>query len=113
MISLNQNLYRTCDKIWVSRDLVDMVMKYISSLSYTFLHNGGEFDSVVPQRGLRRGDSISLYIYVMCVERLSAIIRINEEASILHSCVVVKGESTISRLLFADDSCFFFITVES
>ncbi|XP_074359973.1 uncharacterized protein LOC141700097 [Apium graveolens] len=44
----------------------------------------------------------------MCVEGLSAIIRGNEQAGILHGCTVARGAPTISHLLFADDCYFFF-----
>lgn len=83
-------------------------MKFITMVSYTFLHNGEEFGQVIPQRGLLQGDLISLYIYIMCAEGLNAIIRRNEEAGLLHDCRVARGEPTISHLLFADDCYFFF-----
>lgn len=72
-------------------------MKFITPVSYTFLHNGEEFGQVIPQRGLRQGDPISPYIYIMCAEGLSAIIWKNEEARLLHGCTVARGAPTISH----------------
>lgn len=85
-------------EIWIDR-----VMFFIRSASYAFLHNGETFGNVIPQRGLRQGDPISPYLYIMCAEGLSAMIRRNEEAGILHGCRVARGAPSISHLLFADD----------
>lgn len=91
---------------------IDIVMKLIKSVSYSFTHNGHEFGSVVPTRGLRQGDLISPYIYILCVEGLSSIIRRNETAGLIHGCTIVRGAPTISHLLFADDCYLFFRAVK-
>ncbi|XP_074359953.1 uncharacterized protein LOC141700078 [Apium graveolens] len=70
---------------------IDRIMQFISSVSYSFLHNGEEFGCVFPERGLRLGDPISPYIYIMCVEGLSAIIRRDEEAELIHGCRIARG----------------------
>lgn len=92
---------------------IDRVMRFITSVSYSFLHNGEEFGSVLPQRGLRQGDPISPYLYIMCAEGLSAIIRKNEEAGVLHGCTVARGAHAISHLLFSDDCYLFFKATNS
>lgn len=83
-------------------------MTFISSVSYKFLHNRKEFGCVVPRRGVRQGDPISPYIYIMCAEGLSSIIHRNEEAGLLHECRIAKSAPVISHLLFADDCYLFF-----
>lgn len=83
-------------------------MELITSVSYSFIHNGSVFEDVVPQRGLRQGDPISSYIYILCAEGLSAIIGRNEEAGLLHGCSIARGSPAISHLLFVDDCYFFF-----
>ncbi|XP_074356253.1 uncharacterized protein LOC141695951 [Apium graveolens] len=78
------------------------------AVTYSFMHNGGAFGDLKPQRGLHQGDPIAPYIYIMYAEGLSAMIRRNEEVGILHGCTVASGAPTISHLLFADDAYFFF-----
>lgn len=96
------------EKFGFHQDWIHRVMTFIGSISYSFLHNGEQFGYVVPSRGVRQGDPISPYIYIMCVEGLSAIIRINEEDGLLHGCRIAKGAPVISHLLFADDCYLFF-----
>lgn len=81
--------------LWVER-----VMKLIQSVSYNFTHNGQEFGKVVPSRGLQQGDPISPYIYILCVEGMSALIRRNENTCLIHGCTIARGSPMISHLLF-------------
>ncbi|KAL8156414.1 hypothetical protein AgCh_001488 [Apium graveolens] len=90
-------------ELWITR-----VMKFLQSVSYSFSHEDGAFGNIVPQRGLRQGDPISPYIYIMCAEGLSAMIRRSEQVGLVHGCTVARGAPTISHLLFADDCYFFF-----
>lgn len=57
---------------------------------------------------MRQGDPISPYIYIMCAEGLSSIIRRNEDMGLIHGCTIARGAPTISHLLFADDCYLFF-----
>ncbi|KAL8089279.1 hypothetical protein AgCh_038904 [Apium graveolens] len=88
---------------WVNR-----IMSLIQSVSYGFLHDGCVFGNVIPTRGLRQGDPISPYIYILCSEGLTSLLRRAEEVGILHGCTIARGAPTISHLLFADDCYFFF-----
>ncbi|XP_074325881.1 uncharacterized protein LOC141663935 [Apium graveolens] len=49
---------------------VDRVMVCIRTVSYSFLHNGEVFGEVKPQRGIRQGEPISPYLYILCAEGL-------------------------------------------
>lgn len=55
-------------EVWINR-----IMKFITTVSYSFLHNGHVFGNVAPQRVLRQEDPISPYIYILCVKGLSSI----------------------------------------
>lgn len=89
--------------IWIQR-----VMQCIKTVSYSFLQEGNIFGEVHPQRGIRQGDPISPYLYIMCVEGLTGIIRNYEEKGWIHGCKVTRNAPSISHLLFADDCYFFF-----
>lgn len=90
-------------ELWISR-----VMMCVKSVTYSFIHNSTIFGNVQPGRGLRQGDPISPYLYILCVEGLSAMIRRHEAVGLVHGCVISRGAPPISHLLFADD-CYLFI----
>ncbi|KAL8112036.1 hypothetical protein AgCh_019659 [Apium graveolens] len=55
-----------------------------ATVAYSFVRDGNVFGNVKPQRGLRQGDPISPYLYILCAEGLSGIIRKYEETGLLH-----------------------------
>ena len=55
--------------------------------------------------GLRQGDLLSLYLFIICVEGLSPIMK--QTRGKLHGCPISRGAHSISHLLFADNNFFF------
>lgn len=100
-------------KFGFSEQWVRRIMNCIKSVSYNFIQHGEVFGDVRPQRGIRQGDHLSPYIYILCAEGLSSIIKRNEEVGLLHGCSIARKAPTISHLLFADDCYFFFKAVET
>ena len=92
------------------------MMECISSIQYQVLLNGQPRGLIIPQRGLRQGDQLSPYLlgdqlspylFIMCTEALIANIKKAEREKQLTGMKVARAWSSISHLLFADDSVFF------
>lgn len=83
------------------------VMKCISSASYSILINGNPVGKIIPSRGIRQGDPISPYLYLLCTEGLSSIIQNSIQLGKLHGFKANRSGPAISHLLFADDSLLF------
>lgn len=79
----------------------------ISTVSYSVLINGEPTQSIKPQRGLRQGDPISPYLYILCTEGLSRLIKQNIQEKKIHGFKASRSGPAISHLLFADDSLVF------
>jgi hypothetical protein len=47
---------------------VDMVMRLISTVSFSVLFNGERLESFPPTRGIRQGDPISPYLFLLAAE---------------------------------------------
>ena len=86
---------------------ISLVMMCISTISYYVLINGEAKGNIVPTRGLRQGDPISPYLFLLCAEGLSAMLRKEEEQGKIQGISVSRGAPRISHPFFADDSIVF------
>ena len=87
--------------------LVNCIMQCISSVTYSFLINGLPRGKVVPSRGIRQGDPLSPYIFIMCSEVLSGLCNRAQEDGSLKGLRVARASPRINHLLFANDTMFF------
>lgn len=82
-------------------------MECVTTVSYSFLINGAAQGRVTPSRGLRQGDPLSPYLFILFTEVLSGLCRNAQEKRELISVKVARNCPAINHLLFADDTMFF------
>ena len=70
--------------------------------------NGELVDPIIPKRGLRQGDTLLPYLFIIYAEGLFAMLQQAEVCGDLHGCRISRGAPSISHLLFVDDNFFFF-----
>ena len=87
--------------------IIDLIMFCVSSSSLSLVWNGSRLESFSPNRGLRQGDPISPYLFVLCMEKLSLMISESVDKGDWKPVRVVRGGMGISHLLFADDILVF------
>lgn len=58
-------------------------------------------------RGIRQGDLISLYLFLLCAECFTSLLTNAENEARIHGVSICKGAPKVSNLLFADDSLLF------
>lgn len=87
--------------------IISLIWHCISSPTMQVLWNGEALEEFTPSRGIRQGDPISPYLFVLCIERLFQAIetKVNEGRWI--PIQVSRGGPKISHLAFADDLIFF------
>ena len=94
-------------KLGLAEKWVNLAMQCVSSATYTVLLNGEPRGFISPARGIRQGDPLSPYLFLFCVEGLSALIRRATDSQQLQGLRSCRGGVSISHLLFADDSLLF------
>ncbi|KAA3469710.1 reverse transcriptase [Gossypium australe] len=82
-------------------------MKCISTVSYAVNINGNRGRVFQPTRGLRQGDPLSPYLFLICSEGLSSLIRLAIREGVLKGLKASRRGPLISNLLFADDCILF------
>ena len=86
---------------------IHLIMVCLSTTSFSFLINSQPKGFVKPSRGLRQGDPISPYLFLLCTEGFSALIRKAVSDGHIHPIILSRNGSAISHLLFTDDILLF------
>ena len=69
--------------------------------------NGRRCGNIVPTRGLRQSDPISPFLFLLCAEGLSCLLRKAEYEGSIQGVVAARYGPKVSHLFFADDSLLF------
>lgn len=62
---------------------ISLIMMCVTTISYSVLINGEPKGRIVPTRGLRQGDPISPYLFLLCVGGLSVMLRRDDNGEYL------------------------------
>lgn len=65
-----------------------VIMNCVKSPRFTIRSRGETFGSIVPTRGIRKGDHLSPNLFLLCAEGFSAIIQKFEQKGWIHGCKI-------------------------
>ncbi|XP_031111845.1 uncharacterized protein LOC116015819 [Ipomoea triloba] len=91
---------------------IQLVLLCVTTIRYNVMVNGEPIGTVIPSRGIRQGDPLSPYLFIICAEGLSILLNQAESRGDIHGIRVARGAPSVSHLLFADDSLLFFKACE-
>lgn len=77
-----------------------MCVKYVQ---YFVLVNYEQVGPILPGWGLRQGDPLSPYLFLLYSEGLTALIHKAQSDGDIHGVQVCRNAPTVSHLLFAND----------
>jgi hypothetical protein len=86
---------------------ISLVMTCIRTVSYSVLVHGKPYGKIIPTRGIRQGDPLSPYFFILCAEGLSSLLQRAETNKWITGLPITRGGIRVNHLLFADDSLLF------
>ena len=83
---------------------VDVIMMCVTTIEYMVTQDGHEVGPIILGHGLRHGDPLSPFHFIICAEGLSSILKVYEFRGLIHGCKVARTALIISHLFFENDS---------
>ncbi|XP_062014108.1 uncharacterized protein LOC133730558 [Rosa rugosa] len=94
-------------KLGFASNWINMVMRCVTSVSYAILVNGEATAKIHPTRGIKQGDPLSPYLFILCAEGLSALISQAVQFGPIQGLKMGPQAPVLHHLFFADDSLLF------
>lgn len=84
-----------------------MILQCINSVSYNITQGSRVMGPVIPSRGIRQGDPVSPYLFILGVGGLLALLIKYTANKWLHGVKIYRKAPVITHMLFADD-CYLY-----
>ncbi|XP_074293503.1 uncharacterized protein LOC141620564 [Silene latifolia] len=81
-----------------------IIWECISTVTYNIIINGEPSSTFRPSCGLRQGDPLSPYLFIMCMEILSCQLRKAEKTNMLIGLKISRYAPPITHLFYTDDA---------
>lgn len=69
-------MHQTLTNIVFSSNFTNLIMSCVTSVSFSVIINGYPTNSIISTRGIRQEDHISPYLFILCANVFSSLIRI-------------------------------------
>ena len=100
-------LQRIMEKLGFPVEWINRVMSCVTTPSFSILINGKPFGMIHPSRGIRQGDPLSPYLFLLCAEGFTALLNKAESEGRIKGISICRGAPKVTNLMFADDSLLF------
>lgn len=106
-------LRQVLEAVGFDSHMLDIIMQLVTSVEMRVLWNGEMLDPIRSRRGLRQGDPLAPYLFVLCMDWLSQRIQGAVESGEWKPVKVSRNGPSISHLMFADDLLLFGVATET
>jgi len=100
-------LFYMLERLGFNAKWIKWIKGCLASSSVSMLVNGSPTSEFKPEKGLRQGDPLAPFLFLVVVEGLSGDVREAEKCGLLEGLIIGRKEVHISMLQFADDTMFF------
>ncbi|XP_057730440.1 uncharacterized protein LOC130945751 [Arachis stenosperma] len=100
-------LQKVMENFGFSTEWVKLMMSCVKSANYRFKINGKLSAKIHPQRGLRQGDPLSPYLFILAAESLTILMERALKDNLISGIKLAPTAPVLTHLLFADDCIFF------
>lgn len=87
---------------------VALVMECITNVTYSLLMNGEPQGIITPIRGIRQGDPLSPYLFLLYSEGLYRLIQSEASSGDIKEVSICRNDPKLTHLFFVDDSLLFY-----
>ena len=95
------------EKLGFPVDWIDRVMSCVTTQSFSILINGKPYGMIHPSRGICQGDPLSPYLFLLCAEGFTALLKKAKSEGRIKGVSICRGAPKVTNLMFADDSLLF------
>ena len=97
-------LKKVMEKMGFGEKWVKLIIECISTVSYSILVNGEPKGDIKPSRGIRQGDPLSPYLFLLCSKGLNRLLEAAAREDEIRGFSLCRNGPRISHLFFADDT---------
>jgi hypothetical protein len=87
-------------KLGFARRWINPLMPCVHTVTYSILINGQPHSHIVPKRGIRQGDPLSPYFFIICTEAMSSTLNNSARRGAITGIPISRRGTSINHLLF-------------
>ena len=92
---------------------IKLMMMCISTTTYSVLINGEPQGHITPTRGLRQGNLLSPYLFLLCTEGFHGLLKKAETTGNIRGVSICRNGPRLTHPLFVDNSLIFYKAKET
>nr|XP_023878149.1 uncharacterized protein LOC111990594 [Quercus suber] len=100
-------LQSVVEKLGFTDHWIKLMMLCVKTVTYSLLVNGEPKGMITPTRGIRQGDPLSPFLFLLCTEGLNGLLNKAANQGHIKGYSLCRNSPRLTHLLFADDSLLF------